>query len=99
MPRGVTARVADTVDGAYMWTRSEEEYRQTNRTTSLEGGLALMEDKLKEQVAALEFGTMFTLFGNTALHTHFPNIVMFAPKDHRMEVAMGKLPEVLTGQM
>jgi hypothetical protein len=52
-----------------MWTHSEEEcpwnlvqqYRVTIKiqTTSLWGSLELMEDKLKEQVAGLELGTMW----------------------------------------
>jgi hypothetical protein len=32
----------------------------SNQTNSLEGGLALTEDKLKEQVASLELGTMLS---------------------------------------
>jgi hypothetical protein len=67
------------------------------KTTLGSQGLALMEDKLKEQVAGLELATMFVLCGNSSLHTHIPNIAMFAQQDHRMEVAMGKIPEVPTG--
>jgi hypothetical protein len=94
----VTARVADlrladTVDGTYMWTHSEEEslwtwyictraqsrYSPTGQPPWI--ALVLMEDKLKEQVASLELGIMSLLCGNSALHTHFPKITMFAHKD------------------
>ncbi len=44
----------------------------SNWSTSLEGGLALTEDKLKEQVALLELGTIFVLCGNLALHHPHP---------------------------
>jgi hypothetical protein len=63
----------------------------SNRSSTAEGGLALMEDKVKEQVAGLELGTMLVLCGNSALHTHIPNIVVFVHQDHRMEVTTGKL--------
>jgi hypothetical protein len=36
----------------------------------VEGGLALMEDKVKEQVAGLELQHMFVLCGNSALDMH-----------------------------
>jgi hypothetical protein len=58
----------------------------SNRSNTLEGSLALMEDRPKEQVARLELGTMFVLCGNSALHTHIPNIAVSAHQDHRMEV-------------
>ncbi len=89
-----------------MWTHLEEECPRTrvqlhrgpikiftNWSTSLEVGLALMEDKLKEQVAGLEIGTIFVLCGNSALHTHITNIAVFAHQDQRMEVAAGKFSE------
>jgi hypothetical protein len=60
--------LTDLVDRTYVWTYLEEEspctlvqlYREiikifSNRTHSLEGGLVLMEDKLKEQLAGLEW--------------------------------------------
>jgi hypothetical protein len=56
-----------------------------------------MEDKAKEQVAGLELGTMFVLCGNSALHTHIPNIAVFAHQDHRMEVATGKFKDQPAG--
>jgi hypothetical protein len=56
-----------------------------------------MEDKLKEQAGSLELGIMFVLCGDTAMHTHIPNIAVFAYQDHRMEVATGKFLEVTTG--
>ncbi len=68
-----------------------------NQSTSLEGGLTLVEDKLKEQVAGLELETMFVLCGNLALHTHIPNISVFAHQDQRMEVATGKFSEQPAG--
>jgi hypothetical protein len=55
-------------------------------------GLALMDDRLKEQVSGLELGTMFVLCGNSPLHTHVPNKAVFAHWDHRMEEATGKFP-------
>ncbi len=98
--------LTDSVEGMYVWTHLEEEcprtlvqlYRGpikifTNRNSSLEGSLALMEDKAKEQVAGLELGTMLMLCGNSALHPHIPNIAIFAHQDHRMEVATGKFQE------
>jgi hypothetical protein len=88
------------MEGTYVWTHSQEECPRTlvqlyrgpikifsNRTSSLEGGLALMEDKVKEQVAGLELGMMFVLCGNWALPIHISNIPVFAHQDHRMEVA------------
>jgi hypothetical protein len=62
----------------------------SNHTTSLEGGLALMEDKVKEQAAGLELLHMFVLYGYLALRTHIPNIAVFAHQDTRMEVPSGK---------
>jgi hypothetical protein len=59
--------------------------------------MPLMEYKLKEFVAILEFGTMFVLCGNSALHTYIPNIAMFARQKHWMEVVTGKFPEVPVG--
>jgi hypothetical protein len=56
-----------------------------------------MEDKAKEQVAGLELGTMFVLCGNSALHTHIPNIAVFAHQDHRMEVATGRFKDQPAG--
>ncbi len=69
----------------------------SNRFTSLEGGQVLMEGKMKEQVAELELGMMFVLCGNSALHTHIPNIAVFAHQDHRMEAATGKFAEQPAG--
>jgi hypothetical protein len=40
---------------------------------------------------------MFMLCGNSALHTHIPNIAVFAHQDHWMEVATGKFVEQLVG--
>jgi hypothetical protein len=68
----------------------------SNHTTSLKGGLALMEDKVKEQVAGLELQHMFVLCGNSALRTHIPNIAVFAHQDPRMEVASGRNLEETT---
>ncbi len=67
--------LTDAVEGTFVWAHLEEEYPRTlvqlyrgtikifsNQTTSLERCLALMDDKLKEQVVAgLELGTMFVL--------------------------------------
>jgi hypothetical protein len=102
--------LTDNVEGTYVWTHLEEEcprtlvqlYRGpikifTNRSSTLEGGLALMEDKAKEQVAGLELGTMFVLCGNSTLHTHIPNIAVFAHQDHRMEVATGRFKDQPAG--
>ncbi len=63
----------------------------SNRTTFLEGCLALMEEKLKQQVAGLESGTMFA-----ALYTHIPNIAMVAHQDYQMKVSTEKFPNVPT---
>jgi hypothetical protein len=52
----------------------------------------MMEDKLKEQVAGLDLGTMFVLCGDLALHNHFPNIAVFAHQDNHMGMATGKFP-------
>ncbi len=102
----------DMVDGTYVWAHSEEEhpfilvhlYRGTikmfsNRTSSLEVDLTLMEDKLKEQVAGLELGMMFVMCGNSTLHTHIPNIVVFVHQDHHMKVAKSKFPKMLAGKV
>jgi hypothetical protein len=77
----------DSVEGTYVWTHLEEECPRTlvqlyrgsikifsNRSSTLEGGLALMEGKAKEQVAGLELGTgtMFVLCGNSALQPTSP---------------------------
>ncbi len=63
--------LTDSVEGTYVWTHLEEECPRTlvqlyqgpikifsNRSCTLEGGLAPMKDKAKEQVASLELGTM-----------------------------------------
>ncbi len=52
----------------------------SNWATSLEEGLALTEDKLKEQVAVPELGTMFMLCDNSTLHTHIPDISVLPTK-------------------
>ncbi len=65
----------------------------SNLSTSLKGVLALMEDKVKEQVARLEMETMFVLCGNSAMHTHIPSNAVFAIQDQRMEVATGMFAE------
>jgi hypothetical protein len=39
-------------------------------------------------------GTIFVLYCNSALHTHIPNIAVFAHQDHSTKVAPSKLPEV-----
>jgi len=62
----------------------------SNSTGTLEGGLAMMEDKEKEQVAGLELQQMFVLCGNSALRTHIPSIAVFAHQDQQMQVASGK---------
>ncbi len=93
----------DSMEGTYVWTGVMEACPKTlvqlyrgmirifsNHTASLEGGIALMEDKVKEQVAGLELQHMFVLCGNSALRTHIPNIAIFAHQDPRMEVASGK---------
>jgi hypothetical protein len=46
----------------------------SNWNSPLDGSLALMEDKLKEQVAGLELAMMFVLCDNSALHIYIPNI-------------------------
>ncbi len=69
----------------------------SNRSTSLEGELALMEDKLKEEVSGLELGTMFMMCGNLALHTCILYIAVFTHQDHRMAVATGKFAEQPAG--
>jgi hypothetical protein len=100
---------APSVEGTYVRTHLEEEspwtlvhlYRGpirifSNQSSTLEGGLALMEDKVKEQVADLELGMMFVLCRNSTpppLNTHIPNITVFAHQDHRMEVATGKFAQ------
>ncbi len=48
-----------------------------------------MEDKLKEQVAGMELGMMFILCVNSGLYMHIP-------KDHRIDGATGKFPEMPT---
>jgi hypothetical protein len=96
----------DWVEGTSVWTHLEEECPRTlvllyrgpikifsNQSSTLKGGLALTEDKAKEQAAGLDLGTMFVLCGNSALHTHIPNITVFAHQDHRMEVATRKFVE------
>ncbi len=101
--------LADTTEGTYVWTHQEECPRTlvqlyrgptkifSNRSNTLEGGLALMEDRPKEQVAGLELGTMFVLCGNSALHMQIPNIAVFAHQDHRMEVATGQFKDQPAG--
>jgi hypothetical protein len=62
-------------DTSYMWVHMVEACPKmlvqlyhglirifSNHTASLEGSLALMEDRVKEQVAGLELGHMFMLF-------------------------------------
>jgi hypothetical protein len=87
--------LTDSVEGTYVWTHLEEECPRTlvqlyrgpikissNRSSTLEGRLALMEDTVKKQVAGLKLGmTLFVLCGNSALHTHIPNIAMFSHQD------------------
>jgi hypothetical protein len=102
--------LTDSMEGTYVWTHLEDECPRTlaqlyrgpikifaNRSSTLEGGLALMEDKAKEQVAGLELGTMFVLCGNFALHTHITNIAVFAHQDHRMEMSTGRVKEQPAG--
>jgi hypothetical protein len=65
----------------------------SNHMASMEVGLALMEDKMKDQVARLDLQHMFVLCGNSALCTHIPNLAVFAHQGLRMEVASRKHPE------
>ncbi len=81
----VDLSLTDSVEGTYVWTHLEEKCPRTlvqlywgpikifsNWSRTLAGGLALMEDKAKEQVAGLELGTMFVLCGKSALHPTSP---------------------------
>ncbi len=43
----------------------------SKHTANLEGSLALMEDRVKEQVAGVELGDMFILCGNLVLQSKF----------------------------
>ena len=61
----------------------------TNSTSSLEGGLAVVEDILKEQVAGLELSNIFLLCGTSALKTHIKNLVLIVHPDKDMEIAKG----------
>ncbi len=80
--------LTDLGEGTFVWTHTEEECPRTlvqlfrepikmfsNWSSTLEGRLALMEDKVKEKVVGLELGMMFVSCGNSALYTHIPNIV------------------------
>jgi hypothetical protein len=40
---------------------------------------------------------MFLLCGNSTFHTHISNITASAHQDHRLEVTMGKFPEMPVG--
>ncbi len=49
---------------------------------SVEGWLALREDKVKEQVAGLELQhIMFELYGNSVLRTQIPKFAIWSNKD------------------
>jgi hypothetical protein len=50
-----------------------------------------------KQVADLELGIMFVLCGNSALHTHIPDIVVFSNQDHRLELATGQFSDMHVG--
>jgi hypothetical protein len=75
---GISTKVGDLslTKGTYVWTHLVEKcprmlvqlYRGpieifSNRSNTLEGGLALMEDRAKKQMAGLELGTLFVLWG------------------------------------
>jgi hypothetical protein len=92
-----------SMEGTFVWVHKAEAFSKTllqlykgmnrifsNHMASLEGGLALMEDKVKEEVAGLELHHMFLLCGNSTLRTHIPSIANFAHQDPRMEVVSGK---------
>ncbi len=102
--------LVDSMEGTYVWTHTEEACPKTliqlyrgmiqiysNHTMNLEGSVALVEDKVKDQVAGLELGHMFVLWGNSALRTHIANIAVFAHQDQRMEVASGTRETERTG--
>jgi hypothetical protein len=94
-----------------VWTHLEEECPRTlvqlyrgpikifsNRSSTLEGGLALIEDKAKEQVASLELGTMFVLCGNSALHTHSPTSLSLLTRTSGWRWPRASLPSSRPGQ-
>jgi hypothetical protein len=73
--------------GIYVWMHTAEACPRTlvqlykgmirifsNHTASLDGGLALMEDKVKEQEAGLELQHMFVLCSSLALRTTYPTL-------------------------
>ena len=97
----------DSVACTYLWVHVAEACPKTlvqlyrgfiqvfsNNTSSLEGSLAMMKDKEKEQVAGQEFQHMFVFFvllcGNSGMHTRISNMAVFTHQDQRMEVARGK---------
>ncbi len=75
----------DSIEDTYVWVHMVEACPRmlvqlyhglirifSKHTANLEGSLALMEDRVKEQVAGVELGDMFILCGNLVLQSKFP---------------------------
>ncbi len=61
----------------------------SNTTASLTGGMAIVDDPIKEQVAGLELGEQFLMCGSAAYKTHVKNLILFAHAHPSMSVATG----------
>ncbi|OBQ33257.1 MAG: hypothetical protein AN484_27315, partial [Aphanizomenon flos-aquae WA102] len=67
----------------------------SNSSDTLEGGTAVIEDLVKEQVAGLQLDTLMVLCGNAALQTHLRGIVLFVHPATGIEVAKGKFDSLV----
>jgi hypothetical protein len=93
----------DSIEGTYVWnspvTACPESlvtlYRgvikvYSNTTATLAGGLAVVDDPVKEQVAGLELSEQFLMCGSAAYKTHVKNLILFVHPHASMQVATGK---------
>ncbi|OBQ31618.1 MAG: hypothetical protein AN484_28870, partial [Aphanizomenon flos-aquae WA102] len=69
----------------------------SNTTETMEGGTAVIEDLVKEQVAGLELESMIILCGNAALKTHLRGVVLFVHPALGIEVAKGSFDSGVSG--
>ena len=68
----------------------------SNSSDTLEGGTAVIEDLVKEQVAGLQLDIMMVLCGNAALQTHLRSILRILHPATGIEVAIGKFESMVS---
>ena len=94
--------VVDSLEGCYIWETNKTTCPDSlvtlykgpikvfsNSTASLSGGMAIVDDPIKEQVAGLELGEQFLMCGSAAYKTHVKNLILFVHAHPSMSIATG----------